>query len=216
MRSYVLYIHTNTINNKRYVGITSQNPLKRWKKGEGYKNNTHFYKAIQKYGWNNFIHEIVYEGLTQLEAENLEKDIIKKYDSNNPLKGYNIEKGGSCGDKYTEETKQKISKALKGKPKSESHKLALSKSRKGYKPTEESKKKQSIRMSGKNNPMYGKKRDLSKYKTKPVRCIETGKVYVSGGQASRMTGVCQGDISKNCNNKLSMAGGYHWEFVKEG
>lgn len=216
MSNYILYIHTNNINQKKYVGITSQNPLKRWKRGEGYKNNSHFYKAIKKYGWDNFTHEIVYDGLSQIEAENLEKEMIKKYDCCNPLKGYNIEKGGNSGDKYTESTKKKISEALKGKPKTESHKLAISKSRKGYKPTEESKKKQSERMSGKNNPMYGIKRDISDYKTKAVRCIETGVVYVSGGEASKMTGVNRGDISMNCNGKLSMAGGFHWEFAEEG
>ena len=41
-----VYIHINKINNKKYVGITSEkDPNKRWKNGLGYKQQI-FYKAI--------------------------------------------------------------------------------------------------------------------------------------------------------------------------
>jgi len=41
-----VYIHINKINNKKYVGITSEkDPNKRWKNGLGYKRQI-FYKAI--------------------------------------------------------------------------------------------------------------------------------------------------------------------------
>ena len=60
--NYTVYMHKNKINGKVYIGITSQQPVKRrWRKGSCYKNCNKFYKAIQKYGWNNFEHIILFE-----------------------------------------------------------------------------------------------------------------------------------------------------------
>jgi hypothetical protein len=52
--TYSVYKHTNKYNNKIYIGITKQNPIKRWANGKGYKINSHFRNAIEKYGWDNF------------------------------------------------------------------------------------------------------------------------------------------------------------------
>ena len=89
---YTVYKHT-TPNNKYYIGITRQNPLKRWQKGFGYKGQV-FYNAIQKYGWDNIQHEIIKDHLTEKEAQQLEIDLIKEYKSNHPEFGYNISSGG--------------------------------------------------------------------------------------------------------------------------
>lgn len=213
MKSYVLYCHTNKLNGKKYIGITSQVPRKRWNNGNGYKNNLYFYRAIQKYGWHNFSHEILYTDLTQQEAENLEIKIIAEYKSFEKEYGYNIELGGNSGNKFTKETRDKISNALKGKPKTESHKKNLSISKKGFVVSDETKKKLSIAFSGQNNPMYGRMRRNDPIKTKKsVICEETKIIYQSVSEAARETGIDQGDISKACNGKLKSAGGYHWRF----
>lgn len=68
-----MYIKHTSPTNKYYVGITKQNPLKRWANGRGYCKNKHFYKAILKYGWDNFKHEIVFSGITKDEAIQREK-----------------------------------------------------------------------------------------------------------------------------------------------
>ena len=106
-KSYTLYLHTNLFNNKKYVGITSLNPLQRWKNGLGYKKNEYFYRAIQKYGWGNFKHEILEQNLTLEQANQKEKDLIALLKSNNPYYGYNIQEGGKHAPQ-TDETKEKI------------------------------------------------------------------------------------------------------------
>ena len=58
-RRFIVYKHTSP-NGKVYIGMTCLKPIQRWKKdGSGYKRNTHFWGAIQKYGWENFKHEIL-------------------------------------------------------------------------------------------------------------------------------------------------------------
>lgn len=95
-------------NDMIYIGITAHKPEKRWSNGHGYKNNPYFWRAIQKYGWNNFKHEILFEGLTKEEAEQKEIELIAYYRSNCRDYGYNISNGGDCLGKHSEETKQKM------------------------------------------------------------------------------------------------------------
>lgn len=88
-------MHTSPTN-KHYIGITKQQPpSNRWRKdGKGYKNSIYFWNAIQKYGWDNFKHVIVAEGLSLNEASEMEKDLIQKYKTTNKDFGYNISSGG--------------------------------------------------------------------------------------------------------------------------
>ena len=106
--SYVVYIHENLIDGKVYIGITGQKPSKRWDNGRGYNGNPHFSRAIKKYGWHNFNHRILYDGLTLKEANDLERKLIKEYDSANHQKGYNISLGGDGAGKFSEETLKKL------------------------------------------------------------------------------------------------------------
>lgn len=96
-RKYCVYKHSNKINGKVYIGITSQKPNKRWDCGRGYQKNKHFWDAIQKYGWENFEHEILYRELSPEDAFSKEKELILKYDSCNHMKGYNCSVGGEGG-----------------------------------------------------------------------------------------------------------------------
>ena len=118
-KTYCVYKHTNKFNGKVYIGITSQQPEKRWKNGYGYEGNEYFYRAIQKYGWNDgFDHEIIVSGLTKENACVIEIELIKLYDSTNRDKGYNFSSGGDCGNagcSCSDEWVEKMSEAL-GKP----------------------------------------------------------------------------------------------------
>ena len=112
--SYTVYKHTSP-NNKVYIGITSRKPEYRWNSGKGYINNKYFTTAINKYGWNEFEHSILYENLSKEEAETKEIELIKKYKSNQREYGYNIENGWNSIGKLSNETKYKLSIAHKGK-----------------------------------------------------------------------------------------------------
>ena len=79
-KNYKVYMHTNMKTNKQYVGITKADVKTRWNNGQGYKSNKKFYSDIKKYGWDNFSHEILYEGLDYLQARAIESDLIKKND----------------------------------------------------------------------------------------------------------------------------------------
>ena len=93
MNSYTVYAHKNIINQKFYIGITSQKPENRWgKNGQNYKLQPKFYNAILKYGWNNFEHLILYVNLCKEEACLKEQTLIKEY--NSIENGYNIALGG--------------------------------------------------------------------------------------------------------------------------
>lgn len=89
---FKVYCHKNKINNKLYFGITSQTLNARWRKGKGYKKGV-FYRAIQKYGWDNFNHIVLLENISEECAKEIEKYLIKKYNSIVPF-GYNTTKGG--------------------------------------------------------------------------------------------------------------------------
>ena len=65
----MVYKHTFP-NGKVYIGITSKKkPNQRWESGIGYsKNQIVMYNAIQKYGWDNIKHEILFENLSKDDA----------------------------------------------------------------------------------------------------------------------------------------------------
>ena len=94
MRKYSVYIHTNKVNGKRYIGVTTYSPEKRW--ASGYKHNKHFDAAIKKYGWDNFDHFILEVDSEELMYK-LEKQYIEYYQTTNPEKGYNSSRGGESG-----------------------------------------------------------------------------------------------------------------------
>lgn len=125
--SYTLYMHICP-NGKRYIGITRQFPINdRWRKGKGYKNNTYFYRAIKKYGWENIEHHIISSFLSREEAEQKEQLLIDSYKTTDPKYGYNLTSGGELGKIYSQQTRLKIGRAHLGKKKSNEYASSLRK-----------------------------------------------------------------------------------------
>ena len=111
-----IYKITNAINDKSYIGLTINDAEKRFKKHKSmiYSNGcSALYNAFKKYGIENFTVETIYSTDDKKELMRLEKLYISKFNTISP-NGYNLTTGGeNC--KVTNETKVKISKALKGR-----------------------------------------------------------------------------------------------------
>lgn len=90
MEKYV-YKLTNLINDKIYIGQTNNIDRRMQEHKHDKRNNKPIHAAIVKYGWENFMLDILYYGEDYNEEE---KKWIKFYDSQNKDKGYNIVKGG--------------------------------------------------------------------------------------------------------------------------
>ena len=104
MNNYCVYKHTSP-SGKVYIGLTKhKNPKIRWNNGEGYKSQLKFYNAINKYGWSNFKHEILYKELSMKEAYDKELELIKKYNSTDDNFGYNA----ALSRDHLEKTKRQI------------------------------------------------------------------------------------------------------------
>jgi len=103
---YTVYQHKNKINGKVYIGITKQAPEERWNNGKKYKSSPHFYAAIQKYGWDNFEHNILFQNLTKEEACQKEQKLIQK------LSEMAKKRHAPC----SEQTRENIRKASHKKP----------------------------------------------------------------------------------------------------
>lgn len=112
-KNVCVYKVTNTVNNKIYIGQTSQIPTRRWSRHlrDAEKGlDLRFYRAIRKYGKDSFRFEVICENLTREEANQKEIEFISKYKSLDPDYGYNSTYGG-LGSSHTEEILNKISKA---------------------------------------------------------------------------------------------------------
>lgn len=94
----LIYKITNNINNKVYIGLTTCSLDYRWRRHlteyRNQNNTKHLYKAMRKYGIDNFSIEQIDETDDFRELGEMERYYIKSYKSTNPLYGYNLTAGG--------------------------------------------------------------------------------------------------------------------------
>lgn len=188
MNNYTIYIHRNKINNKAYIGQTSQSVADRWGRGSTYKPCPHFYRAIQKYGWDSFEHIVWATGLTLEQANQMEEHLIALFDTTNPAWGYNVKKGGN-NHSHSEETKRKLSEAAKNR--NDEWREKQRQSHLGIKYSEE----------------------ICEKRRKAVYCVELDKVFKSQSEAAKELGLTQGNISNCLAGRQKQTGGYHFEWV---
>lgn len=203
-KTYVIYKHTNLINNKVYIGQTCQNPpSKRWYPSN-YIHNDYFYNAIQKYGWDNFKHEIIEDNLTLEEANQKESFWIQYYNSINREYGYNIRPGGN-NSILSEETKIKLSK---------NHRDVSGEKNYFY----------GKHFYGEEHPFYGKhhteetKKKISESRRnkngKEVLCVTTGEIFVTAAEAGRFYNINSGHISECCRGQRKTCGKKEWKYIE--
>ena len=112
---FYIYLITNIINNKIYIGQTN-NPSLRWsqhKSNAKYnRGNQLITRAIKKYGSGNFVFDVIAMCKDQKDIDPLEEIIIQQYNSRDKKIGYNIDLGGNTSPRSIE-VLQKISDGLK-------------------------------------------------------------------------------------------------------
>lgn len=197
-----VYVHINKINQKKYVGITSQKVEYRWNHGKAYKQNPHFNSAIEKYGWDNFEHIVLYDYLTEEEAKSKEQELIAKWKTQDRNFGYNSTAGGDglTGYKPSEELKQLWSKIRTGTKRSEETKRRISES------------------CSFRRPDIKQKSAEAKYKkvkafTLNGDYINTFDSIVGAAKELGLTNAQRGHISDCCNGIRNSCGGYRWEYA---
>lgn len=160
-QNYGIYGITNTVTGKMYIGQTINSFKSRWdwhrnclnknyKKNGKARSNSHLKRAWNKYGEKAFRFDAIEVGPSGLSKEDRLAWCNKREeywvgDSYLSDDYYNQQSGGDSAIPGPE-TRRRMSEALKGRPKTKEHRLAMSKARKG-KPGKK----------GKDHHMWGKK-----------------------------------------------------------
>lgn len=161
----IIYIIRNKINNKLYIGQTTEERgfygrynfsgvgIERvykyhlYNKKHNRKHNEHLLNSIKKYGFDAFeVDEEFDIAYSKKELDKLEDLYIKVYNTVNKDYGYNNKYGGANG-KHIEETKQRLRDINLG----ENNPMY------GKYWTEEQKNARAEAIKGENNPFYGKR-----------------------------------------------------------
>lgn len=228
---YTIYLISNSVNTMKYVGITSMKLFDRWKAHisstkhlDVYTNP--MYKDMVTFGLDKFSIDIL-EFNIPYEFRNIkEQEYIALYNTYYP-NGYNLTRGGFNNYEvvWPDDRGQKISKALKGKPKSDLHKKHISDARKG-------------KFCKSENPFYQKhhtdatksriSKANSKYKIEMLdkdtmevvhtfdNSIKAGEFIVSTYNLTSNKLTCSGRIRYLCHNCMvsNIAYGFHWRYKK--
>ena len=154
----VIYMTTNLVNGKKYIGRDKYNRKRYLGSGKLLK------KAIKRYGKNSFRKEILEECVSDEELKTREEYWLKYYDvannrdfynlhnnssggsmggERNPMFGRTGQKSPRYGKKHSDETRKKMSESKKGLP--------------GKKHSDESKRKIGDAVRGEKSPMFGTK-----------------------------------------------------------
>ena len=208
-----IYKYTSP-SGKYYIGQTCKTTQRgrAERDGKGYQSCPLFWRAIQKYGWDNFQYEILEKVESRDEANAREIYYIQLYKSNNPEYGYNTQAGGEQSGNYEYLQRLEGIKRMweEGKTVGEIQKYyGLSQQTLCY-------EMQQLNIDGKERI----KRSAGQYLAKPVYQYDLSlnlvAKYNSTAEAGRATGIF--NIRRSCakNEDLDKpkykSGGYHWTY----
>ena len=209
---YTVYVLINTINNKLYVGTTrKKNIYNRFNYGWGYVNNKPFFNDIMNYGWDKIEQNIIARNLTADEAYNMEKLLISKFREENPELVYNLDAGGEHG-KHCRSTIDIIKKANENKVVSEETKTKIREARAKQVFSKETYLKAAEKRRGRKMSQEFCEA-IRQRKYKPIKCIETNKIYPSMQEAAKDLNISISGISQQCHGKKPHIKGFHFEYV---
>ena len=226
MSSHYTYMVTNNINGKVYVGSHS------WD-GEGldpnyYGSGTAIKRAVKKYGKENFQVEVLYYYDTVEECRKDEERILTEYNVRDCPHSYNLknsaigmtsedvrgENNPNYGKHFSEEHRQKMSKARKGrrgkdapnygKHLSKETKKKLSESLKGRKFSEEHRQKIAQSMNYRKIPIVAIQKDTGK-----IRVFESQK------ECARQLNLDPRHISHCLKGRHKTHKGYTFKYIEQ-
>lgn len=216
----IVYLLTNTVNGKVYVGQTTKSVDERFKKHvkdalrAGRKYPIH--NAIRKYGVAAFRKDMLVECVSQDDLNTMERKHIDKYRARYKKSGYNLAPGGHVA--HTPESRRKISLAMKGRRLSVEHRRNLSVAHIGKKQSAATVDKRRQKLLGRPRPteVIERIRANARCKRKVVQLDgEDVRVYESIHDASRAIvgdGSGCGNISHCCNGRYKTAYGFAWRW----
>jgi len=209
-----IYKIKNKIDNKIYIGQTTQDLETRWKGHLRNSSNCRYLKsAFKKYGIKNFDFQLVCITFDN-QLDDMEIKYIEQYNCLVP-NGYNIRLGGNSG-KHHEDTKRKIGETLKtkykngmvnsmpqlGKPHNQITKQKISDTLKGHKRSQESINKQIITKRNKRN------RKIIQFDIEGNRLNS----FYTCTEAAEYIGCTLSNISSCCNGVTKTSKGYVWKY----
>lgn len=219
----IVYLITNNINGKQYVGQTSRELSVRIDEHFRDKDSKlPLHKAIRKYGQSNFTVTVLKRCKSEQELDKTEGMFIKKLNTTTP-NGYNLTPGGNSGRagyRHTEDYKRLRSIQYKGKGNPNYGKRYTDTAKfagfKGRKHTEETKKLISDKLKGRvvseqtrqkiREANIGRKDNrgdaISEAKGRKVIHIPSGEIYTSVARASLDSNITEWRIICSCNGQL--------------
>lgn len=201
---YIVYKHTFP-DGKVYVGMTRQTPQRRWGKGSGYNNVRLMKEAIKRFGWDNVEHKVLFSGLSFEEACEKEIETILLYNSADPERGYNTEKGGNGAEKITDSIRVRMSRSAIKRCKNEKERVRMREiGLKGS--TGRSVSKETRQRIGNANSISNAC-PIGQYD----RSGELIEIFSSAAKASVITGVAKCNICRVAMGQRKTAGGYIWK-----
>lgn len=199
----IIYLITNTVNGKQYVGQTIRTLNDRLKE---HRRNTNSLigRAFKKYGKGSFEVEILHQTDDYEKLQELEMLEISTRNTITP-DGYNLALGGegTKGYKHSEKSKDKMSKIKKESYRGNGNPFF------GKTHTEETKKHLSEIRKGK---YVHEGREVNFRKVK-VCNLSTGEVFNSVKEAAASCGAKPTHITRVCKGKRKSTRGYVWGYL---
>lgn len=204
-----VYLITNKINKKQYVGVTINTAQSRWEKHvedalTGNRDNSLLHKAIKKYGQQNFQLEVLEDCSSEKLFEREKYYIAVKGTYYLNGKGYNLTLGGEGTLKYSDDailrlwaenkTQKEIAKELGAQPNTISERMKI------LCPNET-------------------RRGQSFHQSLPVEQYDLYGNYIatygSLREAANSTKTCSESISKCCSRQRTNCGNYLWKYCND-